>query len=253
MRGLPAGAKVNEKYTKIEARGGGSVTLTTWHIGGQGGLAVLFLRRDRETQTENTQEIMGKNKNEKEEKIDNKEVEREEPVQSDTEAPQEEGQQEAAGEPSPEERIAELNDKYLRLYSDFDNFRRRASREKLDMIKTASSDVISSLLPVIDDMERAIQAFSKASGAEGAGVDDTQKALFEGVALVYNKMMNILKQQGLAECEVMGKPFQEDTAEAVAQIPAPDESGKGVVLDVVQKGYTLGDKVLRFAKVVVGC
>ena len=192
---------------------------------------------------------MGKNKNEKEEKIDNKEVEQEETQGGAPVAEPEDPQVEA----SPEERIAELNDKYLRLYSDFDNFRRRASREKLDMIKTASSDVISSLLPVIDDMERAIQAFTKASEAEGAGVDDTQKALFEGVELVYNKLMNVLRQQGLAECEVLGQPFHEDRAEAVAQIPAPDESGKGVVRDVVQKGYTLGDKVLRFAKVVVGC
>lgn len=195
---------------------------------------------------------MGKNKNEKEEKIDNKEVEQEETQGVDSATGPEEPEEPQA-EASPEERIAELNDKYLRLYSDFDNFRRRASREKLDMIKTASSDVISSLLPVIDDMERAIQAFTQASGAEGAGIDDTQKALFEGVELVYNKMMTILRQQGLAECEVMGQPFHEDRAEAVAQIPAPDESGKGVVLDVVQKGYTLGDKVIRFAKVVVGC
>ncbi|MDE7102071.1 MAG: nucleotide exchange factor GrpE, partial [Bacteroidales bacterium] len=137
---------------------------------------------------------MGKNKNEKEEKIDNKEVEQEE-TQGGAPAAEPEGPQ---AEASPEERIAELNDKYLRLYSDFDNFRRRASREKLDMIKTASSDVISSLLPVIDDMERAIQAFTKASQAEGTGMDDTQKALFEGVELVYNKLMNVLRQQGLA-------------------------------------------------------
>lgn len=188
---------------------------------------------------------MSKNKSEREEeRTENKDIETNETRGGDTG----EAQDDTQIEPSPEERITELNDKYLRLYSDFDNFRRRASREKLDLIKTASSDVISSLLPVIDDMERALKAFSDAASA-----DDTQKALFEGVELVYNKLTGILKQKGLTECEVMDKPFDADMAEAVAQIPAPDESRKGVVLDVVQKGYALGDKVIRFAKVVVGC
>ncbi|MCM1532332.1 MAG: nucleotide exchange factor GrpE [Bacteroides sp.] len=143
--------------------------------------------------------------------------------------------------------LAELNDKYLRLYSDFDNYRRRANKEKLEMIKTASSGVVLSLLPVIDDMERALKAIRESE--EGAG----QAALLEGVELIYNKLMGTLKQQGLSECEVCGKPFDAETAEAVAQIPAPEEGKKGFVLDVVQKGYALEGKVLRFAKVVVGC
>lgn len=143
--------------------------------------------------------------------------------------------------------LADMNDKYLRLYSDFDNYRRRANKEKLEMIKTASSAVVLSLLPVIDDMERAIKAISDAEKGE------EQKALAEGVELIYNKLMGILKQHGLSECEVAGKPFDPDTAEAVAQIPAPEESLKGQVLEVVQKGYALEGKVLRFAKVVVGC
>lgn len=143
--------------------------------------------------------------------------------------------------------LADMNDKYLRLYSDFDNYRRRANKEKLELIKTASSAVVLSLLPVIDDMERAIKAISEAEKGEG------QKALAEGVELIYNKLMGTLKQHGLSECEVSGKPFDPDTAEAVAQIPAPEESLKGQVLEVVQKGYSLEGKVLRFAKVVVGC
>lgn len=143
--------------------------------------------------------------------------------------------------------LAELNDKYLRLYSDFDNYRRRANKEKLEMIKTASSGVVLSLLPVIDDMERALNAIQKAE--EGS----EQNALLEGVNLIYNKLMSTLKQQGLSECEVAGKPFDAETAEAVAQIPAPEEAQKGFVLEVVQKGYALDGKVLRFAKVVVGC
>ena len=145
------------------------------------------------------------------------------------------------------EQLAELNDKYLRLYSDFDNYRRRANKEKLEMIKTASSGVVLSLLPVIDDMERALAAIQKAE--EGS----EQNALLEGVNLIYNKLMTTLKQQGLSECEVAGKPFDSETAEAVAQIPAPEEAQKGFVLEVVQKGYALDGKVLRFAKVVVGC
>lgn len=143
--------------------------------------------------------------------------------------------------------LAELNDKYLRLYSDFDNYRRRANKEKLEMIKTASSGVVLSLLPVIDDMERALNAIQKVEEAS------EQNALLEGVNLIYNKLMATLKQQGLSECEVAGKPFDPETAEAVAQIPASEEAQKGFVLEVVQKGYALDGKVLRFAKVVVGC
>ncbi len=143
--------------------------------------------------------------------------------------------------------LAELNDKYLRLYSDFDNYRRRANKEKLEMIKTASSGVVLSLLPVIDDLERALNAIQKAE--EGS----EQHALLEGVNLIYNKLLGTLKQQGLSECEVTGKPFDPETAEAVAQIPVPEEAQKGFVLEVVQKGYALDGKVLRFAKVVVGC
>lgn len=150
-------------------------------------------------------------------------------------------------EPDLQDQIAELNDKYLRLYSDFDNYRRRANKEKLEMIKTASSGVVLSLLPVIDDMERALKAMQEAEEGEG------KKALVEGVSLIYDKLMGTLKQQGLSVCEVADKPFDAETAEAVARIPAPEECKKGFVLEVVQKGYALEGKVLRFAKVVVGC
>lgn len=149
--------------------------------------------------------------------------------------------------------MAEMNDKYLRLYSDFDNFRKRANREKLDLIKTAASDVVSALLPVIDDMERALKAFKDARKEDDETGEARQNALYEGVELVYNKFVGVLKQQGVNECEVMGLMFDPDTAEAVAQIPAPDESQKGLVLDVIQKGYAIDGKVIRYAKVVVGC
>ena len=158
-----------------------------------------------------------------------------------------EGQSQTTGEQDLKAQLAELNDKYLRLYSDFDNYRRRANKEKLEMIKTACSGVVLALLPVIDDMERALKAIGQTE--EGA----EPNALAEGVNLIYNKLMSTLKQQGLSECEVADKPFDAETAEAVAQIPSPEESKKGYVLEVVQKGYTLDGKVLRFAKVVVGC
>lgn len=148
--------------------------------------------------------------------------------------------------------LGEMNDKYLRLYSDFDNFRKRANREKLDMIKTAASGVVSALLPVIDDMERALKAF-KDNKVDTDASDSMQNALYEGVELVYQKFLGVLRHQGVSECEVMGKAFDAETAEAVAQIPAPDESGKGMVLDVIQKGYAMDGKVIRYAKVVVGC
>lgn len=164
---------------------------------------------------------------------------------------QEESAQEAAPAEATEQdmkdQLAELNDKYLRLYSDFDNYRRRANKEKLEMIKTASSGVVLSLLPVIDDMERALKAMQESGQGEGVN------ALTEGIMLIYNKLMSTLKQQGLSECEVADKPFDAETAEAVAQIPSPTEDKKGFVLEVVQKGYALDDKVIRFAKVVVGC
>lgn len=146
--------------------------------------------------------------------------------------------------------MTELNDKYLRLYSDFDNYRKRVNKEKIEMIKTAASGVFLALLPVIDDMERALDAFRKSKQDES---EENQNALMEGVNLIYNKLVGVLKQHGVRECEVVGKPFDAETAEAVAQIPAPEDSMKGCVLDVVQKGYAIEDKVLRFAKVVVGC
>lgn len=176
-------------------------------------------------------------------------------VENPQETPENKAQEpvaEANGQASPENpeaQLADLNDKYLRLYSDFDNYRKRVNKEKIEMIKTAASGVVLALLPVIDDMERALEAFKKATG----GKEEGQDALMEGVGLIYNKLINILKQQGVSECEVAGKPFDAETAEAVAQIPAPEESLKGCVLDVVQKGYAIDEKVLRFAKVVVGC
>lgn len=134
--------------------------------------------------------------------------------------------------------VAELKDKYLRLYSDFDNFRKRTAKEKLDMIQSASEKVIVDILPVIDDIERAT-----ANAQEGE--------ISEGVHLIFNKLSNTLSSKGLKPMDAKGEVFNADLYEAITQFPAPTEDDKGKVFDVVEKGYYLNDKVIRFAKVVV--
>ena len=139
-------------------------------------------------------------------------------------------------------KYAELNDKYLRLFSEFDNFRKRTAKEKLDLTVTASENVIKDILPVLDDFERALQNMEK-SGNE---------ADLQGVTLIFNKLKDTLKKKGLEEIVAMGVEFNTDEHEALTMIPAPEEDKKGKVLDVIQKGYKLNGKVIRFARVVVG-
>ena len=140
-------------------------------------------------------------------------------------------------------RYAELNDKYLRLFSEFDNFRKRTIKERLELTKTASQDVIMSMLPVVDDFERAMQAFEKTKESD---------SLMEGVNLIYNKFKSTLNSKGVECMESKGKDFDTDYHEALTQIPAPSKDLKGKVVDVIEKGYTMNGKVIRFAKVVVG-
>lgn len=143
----------------------------------------------------------------------------------------------------PSAKVAELNDKYLRLYSEFDNFRKRTNKEKLDFFKTANEDVLKAILPVIDDFERAIKA--------NENVTDVN-AIKEGINLIYNKLKSTAQHKGLTAFESKGEPFDADLMEAITHIPAPTENDKGKVIDEIEKGYKLGDKVIRFAKVVVG-
>ena len=145
--------------------------------------------------------------------------------------------------------IAELTDNlakekndYLRLMAEFETFRRRSSEEKLNLVSSAAADTIKGLLPVLDDCERAIKMLESSS-------DEAAK---EGTSLIYNKLMEYLKTRGLAVIEAAGKAFDTDYHEAVTQFPAPSEDLKGKVIDVVQTGYTLNGKVIRYAKVVVG-
>lgn len=137
----------------------------------------------------------------------------------------------------------ELNDKYLRLYSDFDNFRKRKAKEFSEIVMTASKELVIDLLPVLDDFERALQAMKEHNADEES---------IKGVELIYSKLYNLLKQKGLTPMDSMGKEFDTDWHEAITNIPAPSKDLKGKVVDVIQKGYLLNDKIIRYAKVVVG-
>ena len=137
----------------------------------------------------------------------------------------------------------ELNNSHLRLMAEFDNYRKRTLREKSELIKNGGENALTQLLPVVDDFERALQNIHKAEDLTGVA---------EGVDLIYNKFVSYLASQGVKAMEVVGKPFDLDQSEAIATIPAPEEGLKGKVLDCVQTGYLLNEKVIRHAKVVVG-
>jgi molecular chaperone GrpE len=139
-------------------------------------------------------------------------------------------------------KIEELSDKHLRLYAEFDNYRKRAIKERIDLIKTASADIIKSMLPVLDDYERAISAIPD---------EESTKAIKEGIILIYNKYKGILTKNGLEEIKSLGEVFNTDLHEAIANVPAENEEQKGKIVDLVEKGYYLNGVVLRFAKVVV--
>lgn len=188
----------------------------------------------------------------------NKKKKEEEPI-TENQAEQE-AQDTQAGETQTEDKAAEpvaelsateklqqenaaLNDKYLRLFAEFDNYKRRTQKERVELLQTAGKDVVVSLLPVLDDFERAIKATENATEVN---------AIREGIILVQNKLKSILSQKGLKEMESIHTVFDTDKHEAITNIPAPSDDLKGKVVDELEKGYTLNDKVIRFAKVVVG-
>lgn len=168
-------------------------------------------------------------------------------TEEETSPNEEENASEETNQPTKEEqlelKLAELNNKYLRLYSDFENFRKRTAKEKLDLIAAANQDLLQKILPVVDDFERAITS--------NKDTEDT-KALREGFDLIFSKLTSILASQGVKPMESIGKPFDVEFHEAITNIPAPNKSMKGKVVDVTEKGYFYNDKVLRYAKVVVG-
>jgi len=143
-----------------------------------------------------------------------------------------------------QEELKQEKDKFLRLFAEFENYKKRTSRERIELFKTASQDVIVSLLPILDDFERALSHIDDDKEAE---------ALRQGVLLIYQKLLSTLEQKGLSVVKVeKGDTFNADDHEAITQIPAPSDDLKGKVIDIVEKGYKLGDKVIRFPKVVIG-
>ena len=142
-----------------------------------------------------------------------------------------------------ESKAAKDKDDYIRLMAEFDNYRRRTSQERLELVGMASTETIKGLLPVLDDCERALKVLMESNDSDAAK---------EGTELIYSKLMSYLKSKGLAVIEAFGQPFDTDLHEAVAQFPVQEEDKKGKVFDVVQTGYTLNGKVIRYAKVVVG-
>ena len=183
------------------------------------------------------------------------EVTNEEPLTADAEtmsASDETQTAEVTPEPQPETinkeeefqaQIKELQDKYIRLMAEFDNFRKRSLKERTDLIKSAGEDTLVNILPVMDDFERGLAAMESAQDVE---------SVKQGVLLIYNKFKDFLTQRGVKEIEASRQDFNVDVHEAITKIPAPEEELKGKVVDVVQKGYCLNDKVIRFAKVVIG-
>lgn len=137
----------------------------------------------------------------------------------------------------------ELNNSYLRLHAEFDNYRKRTLREKMEIIKTGGEKVLTEMIPLIDDFERALETVQNA---------DDKEAIVEGMELIYSKFVSFLNQNGVKEIEAIGETFDADKFEAITTIPAQDESEKDIVLDCIQKGYILNEKVLRFPKVIVG-
>ncbi|MDP2338673.1 MAG: nucleotide exchange factor GrpE [Bacteroidota bacterium] len=142
-----------------------------------------------------------------------------------------------------ESEIIELKDKHIRLQADFDNYRKRTLKERMELLKTANESLLISILPVIDDFDRALQILDMA---------EEKNHVSDGVNLIYNKFQEFLKQNGVKEINAQGQDFDTEVHEAIVKIPAPSKELKGKVVDVVQKGYLLNDKVIRFPKVVIG-
>ena len=144
---------------------------------------------------------------------------------------------------TPEDKIADLQDKYLRLSAEFDNYRKRTLKERVDLLKSAGESTIVKFLPVLDDFDRAILSMKDAKDIE---------AVKTGMELIYTKLKETLSQQGIKEIKAIKKEFDTDLHEAITKIPAPNKNLKGKVVDVIEKGYYLNDKVIRFSKVIIG-
>ncbi|NJX14614.1 nucleotide exchange factor GrpE [Tamlana crocina] len=168
----------------------------------------------------------------------------EEAAQNETVEVEEQVAEEQSVEEKLKEELQQEKDKFLRLFAEFENYKRRTAKERIDLFSTASEDVMKTLLPIIDDFERALTHINEDKEAE---------ELRKGVLLIYQKLVNTLEQKGLKAIKVeQGDTFNADAHEAVTQIPAPSDDLKGKIIDVIEKGYKLGEKVIRFPKVVIG-
>jgi molecular chaperone GrpE len=180
---------------------------------------------------------------EQEGKVNGEEVQEQTEEHPEEEVQEEEGAEEEKKEPTAEEKLAELQDRYLRLSAEYDNFRKRTLKEKIELQRSANEGLLSALLTVADDFDRALQSVEEAKDVE---------AVKEGLKLISGKFSGFLQQQGVKEIEAEKKEFDTDLHEAITKIPAPSKKLKGKVVDVIQKGYFLNEKVLRYAKVVIG-
>ena len=176
--------------------------------------------------------------------MSNKENTKEEEIKIDEQEPQvEQNHEEVKKELTPEELIQQEKDKYLRLFAEFENYKKRTSRERIELFKTASQELMTSLLPIMDDFDRGLTEIKKVK----------DKEVLKGMQLINDKFKNTLTQKGLTEIEVkQGDAFDAEIHEAITQIPAPTDKLKGKIIDAVEKGYKLGDKIIRYPKVVIG-
>ena len=176
--------------------------------------------------------------------MSNKENTKEEEIKDVEQEPQvEQNQEEVKKELTSEELIQQEKDKYLRLFAEFENYKKRTSRERIELFKTASQELMTSLLPIMDDFDRGLSEIKKVK----------DKELLKGMQLINDKFKNTLTQKGLTEIEVKeGDAFDAEIHEAITQIPAPSDKLKGKVIDAVEKGYKLGEKIIRYPKVVIG-
>lgn len=196
------------------------------------------------TKSTDSKKDTGKAKHPKEDKVDDtKEKSTDGSITSEKQAEEIKGDMEDSPEQSAVEKLAEMQDKYLRLSAEFDNYRRRTLKEKMELTKTAGESLLVNLLPVMDDFERAMKVMENASDCN---------SMKEGIDLIYNKFRDFLKQNGVKEIESDNCEFDTDLHDAVTKIPAPDKKLKGKVVDTIQKGYYLHEKVMRHSKVVVG-
>lgn len=195
-------------------------------------------QKDENMQDPKVQEETGVTENMSDQELKSENITPEEPAK--------EADQPSAGSNKEEElqaQVKDLQDKYLRMMAEFDNFRKRSLKERTDLIKSAGEDILVNILPVMDDFERGLQMMETSTDGE---------AIKSGVQLIYNKFKDFLTSRGVKEIDAKSKEFNVDEHEAITKIPAPEEGLKGKVVDVIQKGYFLNEKVIRYSKVVVG-